>query len=303
MTTHSLYGGEVKLVFDPDAPRYRYKVTDLRTGIENKPVRGVTTLLRDVLHKPELLMWPMNEALTLLFGQEFDSKSKSYVYKPSKALLKPERVMTQVELQNALDAARKAHTAKSDRGKDVGSMVHENLEAFLTGQPMPEFKDVAPEDVKAVNGAVNAFIDWWKSLRQAEVISVETPIYSRSLWYAGTYDLKAKINGKVYMLDFKTTNRSRVAPLGIYAEYFLQLGAYSYAETEENGGDFDDLGVINVSKTGSGVHIACASDMGLSVSDCEDAFAFGVKIHDWLEATTKLTKDSHFTSHLNRTVA
>ena len=49
--------------------------------------------------------------------------------------------------------------------------------------------------------------------------------------------------------DIKTTNASRQAPLGVYPEMFLQLGAYANAHLEEFPlEEIDDLAIIRVGK-------------------------------------------------------
>jgi hypothetical protein len=147
--------------------------------------------------------------------------------------------------------------------------------------------------------AVRGFIKWWDSIIDKEVLGVENIIYSRQYQFSGTYDLKVRINDKIYMLDIKTTNRSQFAPLGVYPEYFMQLGGYMLADMEgDSKVKFDDCGVINVGKDGR-VAIATASDLGLTVHECMHSFVYAVTIHNWLEKTAKLTQ-SKFTSNLSR---
>lgn len=312
MKTFNLYNNEVTMTFDKDAPRYRYKVTDPLNSISDKPVRGVTTLLRDVIHKPELLMWPMNEAMTVLFGQEYDESTKSYNYNQKKALIPPFKPFNLDQLQEFLETGRKAHTKKSDAGKDVGTIVHGAIEHYLrTGETgmnaitnalQASYKDAGgvidvPTSTSATN-ATRAFVNWWEGLAEKSIIGIENPVYSRTLQYSGTYDLIARINGKTYMLDIKTTNRSRVAPMGIYAEYFLQLAAYAYAVREERGIAFDDMGIINVGKDGK-VAVVTAGDLNMEMEECERTFAYAVRLHDWLEKASRLARDSHVKSSLN----
>lgn len=306
-TAHSLYGGGVQLVFNPNSPKYRYTVTDMAHSRAGDAVRGVTTVLRDVIHKPDLMMWAMNMSHGKLFGATWDNEQEKMVYNESKALIKTDHLYPADALQEFMEAGAKAHRDRSDRGKDIGTMVHKAVEMYLLGKDRIESLQeginegggvLSKEDGKALSSALDAFIGWWDALPNKEVLSTERVVYSRSLNYAGTCDIVAKINGKVYMLDIKTTNASRVAPLGIYAEYFMQLGAYSYALREEEGQAFDDLGIIRVGKDGK-LCIATATDMNIEVDACERAFAFAVRMHDWLEDTSKWLKDSHFTSHLS----
>lgn len=299
-TEYTLYGGAVKLLFSPSSTKYRYTVTDAGTDEANTPVRGVTSVLKDIIAKPDLMTWTMNMSHKYLFGSKFDEESKEYVHDWKESALKPGVTYSEEELHNLMMDGSRQWVQRSDKGKDVGTMVHDAVEAFLKGlEPVfPEAEDKETiENVKCAQKALRAFVKWWESLEQKRVISTEKPIYSRMMKYAGTYDLLAEINGKVYLLDIKTTNASKKAPLGIYAEYFMQLGGYSFAHREETGDEVDDVGIIRVGKDGR-LAIATATDIGLTRDACERAFAFGVRLHDWISTATPYLSDAHFKSHL-----
>lgn len=305
---HELYNGRVQMVFNPNSPRYRYTVTDPDNNRYQESVRGVTTVLRDIIHKPDLMAWPMNMSHQKLFGAKWNEDALKYVYTEREALLKVGQGYTIDQYQEFMEQGAKAYLDRSQRGKDIGTMVHRACELYLKDKSAHESLSTAFEeageglsqdDTKATEKAFAAFQEWWDALPNKRVVSTEAAVYSRSLNYSGTADLVAEIDGKTYMLDLKTTNSSRKAPLGIYAEYFMQLGAYSYAYKEETGTEFDDLGIIRVSKEGK-LSIATAKDMGIDVDECERAFAFAIRVHDWLEKTTKWLTDAHFVSHLNR---
>lgn len=305
ITRTYLYGGKVTLDFNPKSSKYRYVVTDRDNKVKEASVRGVTSCIGDVLDKPGLKTWPMNMSHGYLFGQTWvtiDSESGAgeYHYNPKTAQLQPATPYSEEELQELMVNASKQWTKRSDRGKDIGTHVHSMCEAYLKDGLDEEFKGVegmSKEDVAAVNKAVATFKAWWKSLPDAELIAVERVVYSRALSYAGTFDLAVKIAGKKYLLDLKTTNRSKEAPLGIYPEHFLQLGAYSFAHTEETGQEYDDVGVVNIGKDGR-LALATASDMNITVDECQRAFAFGVRLHDWVKKIKPLTKEQGFSSCL-----
>lgn len=298
-----MYGGQVKLVFDPNGRKYRYTVTDRVNGLTEEPMRGVTTILRDIIHKPDLMQWPMNMSHQYLFGQKFDEASKEYLYVADKAKIKADTPYTSEELQKFLQDGRKAHMKRSDYGKDVGTIVHLAIEYFLKDEDdglkkaLDEQDDLELAAIKAVTKAYGAFVDWWKSLPNAEVVYLERPVYSRHLAFAGTVDIVARVNGKLYLMDLKTTNSSGKAPLGIYAEYFMQMGGYSHALSEELDENFEDLVVVRASKEGELTVAAAGSDMKMSVADCEKAFAFSVRVHDWLEEMNSFLTDNHFKSN------
>jgi hypothetical protein len=259
------------------------------------------------------MTWPMNMSHGKLFGAKWNADALTYVYTETDALLKTGKEYSSDELNEFMKLGGKAYLDRSDRGKDIGTMTHKAVEVFLTHERSDGSNEradalkagaaegggeLSKEDSEALKKAFTAFADWWDGLADKEVISTERPLYSRQLNYAGTTDIIARINGKVYMLDLKTTNSSKKAPLGIYAEYFMQLGAYSHAYKEETGQEFDDCGIIRTSKDGKLTN-ANAVDMGITDEECERAFAFAIRVHDWLERTTPFLADAHFTSHLS----
>lgn len=301
---YKLYGGEVTVTFRPES-RFRYVITDPVKELSSARMRGVTTVLGDVLDKPGLRLWPRDMMARAVFGTKLVDKVPTYFEK--EALIKPNTKYTEEELNKILQGSFNAHTKRSDRGKDIGTMVHSFVEGFLVG----DFKELTDDLVKTAYPdmedeyrrstvkAVNGFVKWWNALENKEVLGVENMIYSREYKFSGTYDLKAKINGKVYMLDVKTTNASPSAPLGIYPEYFMQLGGYMLADNEESGQKFDDCGVINVGKDGK-VKVATAGDMNVSVGECMASFSHAIAFHDWLQKLAPLVKDSRFNTHLGK---
>jgi hypothetical protein len=188
-----------------------------------------------------------------------------------------------------LKEAAKAHTVKRDSGASTGSEAHALVEHFLKGQPA-----TAGASVEAKN-AYDAFVGWFNEA-EPEVVNVEEVVYSQSYNYAGTYDCMLKIGGKVYLCDLKTTNASRHAPRGVYAEYFLQLGAYAAAHEEQrlyeeaNGGTkllpIDGLMVISAKKNGK-LDIVTDEELNLSVEVCATMFKRVRNLHEFLHVTTK----------------
>lgn len=72
------------------------------------------------------------------------------------------------------------------------------------------------------------FMLWYNTLinngHQVEFLGSEMKI--TCLWFGGTLDLMVKIDGKVYLVDFKTSNH-------VSSNYFLQLGGYKYLVERE----------------------------------------------------------------------
>lgn len=264
-TVNKLYCGEVTINFSEHA-RNRY-VTD---GTTHSPL-GVTTVLQ-TLNKPALMLWPLNEAMNYL------------------------RSLSAVKSDD-LEVASKKYLDKSYRGKNIGTEIHACVERFLRG----EIEPTAPTG--DVLKAFGAFSEWYNK-QNIRPLSIEKVVYSRNHDFAGTYDSILSIDGQTVLCDLKTTNASRSAPRGIYAEHFLQLGAYSLAFKEEmaygivkdkpdyknaiNYKDIfpQDLMVINCSKDGK-VNTLRASEIGLSVKQCEDLFLKVLELYRYVTPISK----------------
>jgi hypothetical protein len=242
----------------------RYKIMGDDGKIAEKP-KGVTTLLGSVLAK-DFVGWAldcMEEALTEKLP-----------------------VITAEDLADA----KLASARKRDSGASTGTDAHALVEHFLKGMPV----DLGSASVEARN-AYNAFVKWFDKVKP-EVVNVEEVIYSQEYEYAGTYDCMLKIDGKVYLCDLKTTNPSRKAPNGVYAEYFIQLGAYAAAHEEQrqyeeaNGKTtllpIEGLMVISAKKNGK-MDVVTNDDVSLTLDDCSDMFRKVVNLYQFLTFTTK----------------
>lgn len=97
------------------------------------------------------------------------------------------------------------------KAADFGTMVHESIEMYLKNKP-----------VEYPNVCLDAFIKWWEGLNGSHTVKIlgqEQALISE--FFAGTYDLLISIDGKPYLVDFKTSN-------SVGYKYFMQLAAYRY---------------------------------------------------------------------------
>jgi hypothetical protein len=216
--TYPLYSGTVTLEFDPAKHIY--------TAIcEGKRVQayGVTSCL-GIINKPALLYWAVNKAIESL-EKNWDI-NKDY---------------DEVEKNNLLEEAKKAHRQFSKDAADIGTMFHSWAEDYintkLEGKETPDM----PKN-KQLKSAVDSFLKW-ESENKVEWIEAEKKLYSIKYGFAGTCDGLAKVNGVLSAIDFKTSS-------GIYDEYFLQASAYAKAIEEEYGDSIKQVWIIRVSKTG-----------------------------------------------------
>lgn len=259
-----LYNGKYHMVHNPNAKGRapRYKILDDKDKIISKP-KGVTTLLSAVLAK-DFVGW----ALDMM----------------ADSLREKLPLITEEDIIEAKGASGR----KRDAGADTGSEAHALVERYLKG--IEETEDSSEE---AAN-AYRAFVAWFEEAKP-EVLGVEEVIYSEAYDYSGTYDCMLKVDGKVYLCDLKTTNPSRKAPNGVYAEYFIQLGAYAMAHDEQqkyeedNGGTnlfpVEGLMVISAKKNGK-LDIVTNEDVELTVDDCKNMFRSVVNLFNFLKYVT-----------------
>lgn len=116
---------------------------------------------------------------------------------------------------DAIDWLKHADDRVSDKASDIGSDVHEWAEAHVLGKPIP---DPRPEIISYC-GSFKKFLADWEPKYEA----TEATVYSRTHGYAGTLDALMWIDGRLYIVDYKTGKR-------IYPEVALQLAALRYAD-------------------------------------------------------------------------
>lgn len=128
---------------------------------------------------------------------------------------------------------------KHQRYKDVlskaavfGTKIHHGIECFLKGEKVPE-------DTPSI--CFKAFQEWWKIIETTdyEIVGQEQKLVCE--WYGGTYDCLMKINGKLYLIDFKTSNH-------VTYKYYLQLAAYSKVLREKENINIDGVLILQLNK-------------------------------------------------------
>jgi hypothetical protein len=227
--------------------RYRIK-----TNGEYYPAVGATTIL-DELSKPALISWGAN-------------MTAKYIRKFSNPMIDDtDHTDGFFVSAKVLDDAP-AHFAEArDEAMSTGTLVHTMIEEYikrkidLSGTPSLEVSDSA-------QNSFLAFLEFEKT-SGIEWLEAERPVYyeDENIIYAGTLDLVARLNGKVFVLDVKTSS-------DFYPENWLQVAAYrkariylggkeigvgfskdddgNYVETEEKYSpiEIDGIGIIRLDK-------------------------------------------------------
>ena len=138
------------------------------------------------------------------------------------------------------------YTNERERTLQIGEKVHAMIETFLqTGEEQEANFNKAPKTAPIIQKAYENFRNWYDHLVNNgytfELIGIEVPVVNP--FYGGCIDCIARINGAVYILDFKTSKK-------ISYEYMLQVCAYLW--TVNNGytdlPHIDGIGIIRVDK-------------------------------------------------------
>jgi hypothetical protein len=119
-----------------------------------------------------------------------------------------------------------------------GARIHGLLEHYgKTGEIIPP--EEFPENYRGQIGALAT----WILANDPEFLGQEVMTCSPTHRYAGTLDLRCRIDGKTYLVDLKTSKR-------VYPTHFVQLEAYEHAEVELGEEPSDIRAVLHLPEGG-----------------------------------------------------
>jgi len=183
--------------------RYRkagggYEVS--RDGLEWESIPSVTEIT-GILGK-NLHEWAVRQVITYLEKE-----------------LVPGAHLTQDGVERILQEASRAHHKAAQKAAERGTDFHAWAEAYLKGLDPP-----LPEEEPA-RGMAQSLSAWWKE-NGGELLRSEEAVFHPDHLYAGRVDLVARLGGKLFVVDLKTSARA-------YPEHFLQVGGYALALRRE----------------------------------------------------------------------
>lgn len=130
----------------------------------------------------------------------------------------------------AFGKALEAGDTFASNAANFGTMVHSWLETYALTSKFPSIElDPYSPDYKIFQSVRKFVSDFGIGTSAVKIIKPELFVY-HTLGYAGTADLVAWRNGKVYLIDYKATNSLKM-------KYLLQLAAYTAALKELYGLD------------------------------------------------------------------
>ena len=123
----------------------------------------------------------------------------------------------------------------------AGTLAHEAIAAELGGPSVDADYYTATEQ----DGARAAIIQWraWRAEHEVQPVLIEQPLVSEQLGYGGTPDVCAYVDGRLEVIDFKTSRR-------VYDNHVVQLAAY-WNLLRENGYEVQALRVLAFPRDGS----------------------------------------------------
>ena len=148
----------------------------------------------------------------------------------------------------------------SSRASKRGTSIHSLCEEYLLGKnPAPALPDVE------VFSTLRPILD-----RIDNIHCLETQLYSHHLRVAGTVDCIAEFDGKLHIIDFKTSSRPKSRDW--IHDYFMQTSAYAVMFEEMTGVPVGRLLII----------------MGV---DDHEPLLFQEKRDDWIKQFIHLRED------------
>lgn len=227
MERYPLYGGKLNVDYDPIKHIYY---------VEDKAVNGITDALK-VIAKPFLIPW------ALKMGEEYLLEN-----------LAPGKALDELEIKRLAEGMKKAHTIRSGDAADIGTLGHEWIEKYYRGE-----KPAVPVNNQLRN-ITEAFMQFAEG-HTIEPIHSEKLLYSVQNRFAGRVDMICLFDGKLAILDWKTSS-------GIYPEYFLQMGGYDIAFSEEQL--FDTESVEDFKPVELHIIVQCSKKGELNVAVTEE---------------------------------
>ncbi len=99
----------------------------------------------------------------------------------------------------------------------IGTITHLMVMCHLSGTS-PDLSEYSQQDISIAENCMLSFLEWEKE-HKLEPVILEIPLVSDIYGYGGTPDFIGLVNGRLELLDFKTSN-------AIWDSNFYQLAAY-----------------------------------------------------------------------------
>lgn len=141
---------------------------------------------------------------------------------------------------------------------DTGTLAHKMIEEYiidncphitLDDEDRVNMKEYTEEQIEKAKNGLDAFVAWTEQAKPDftdERTQTEIGMVSNMLKFGGTIDFLVVMDGKLCLLDFKTSN-------GVYVDHRIQLSAYHWMVKENLGHDVP-AHLLQISKEDAGFH-------------------------------------------------
>jgi hypothetical protein len=128
------------------------------------------------------------------------------------------------------------------KAAEDGTKVHDMIEQYLNGEELKFLnKNNDPKYNPDVWQMFLRFVEFWETYNP-KLIETEVHLFSDELKVAGTCDLICEIDGKIWLLDIKTSNM-------MHNTYPLQTSIYGHCYKECFGVDVHNYGILWLKST------------------------------------------------------
>lgn len=128
---------------------------------------------------------------------------------------------------------------------DIGSKLHEAIAEYMVSGTLYTIQHLRGPVKEEVANCFRNFLAWYDHIKRIgwkiEVVTSEVPLICP--WFGGTADLIVVLNGRRYVIDFKSSKR-------IYDEYLIQVSAYKWLIDNyyPEYGPIDGIGILRFDK-------------------------------------------------------
>jgi len=201
-------------------------------GNELSPVEYTTDLIKSI-------------ARDINTKHEFSDRytyNKNYVPRTTEILSAMMHEDSLMKWSNHLGFKRINYSSFMEEAANKGTYTHDSIEKFLLHNVEPDYESLPALARSSVQNAFGSFKSWWAIVNKnnkVEIVFIEKKLTCP--YFGGTLDCLLKINGKYWLIDFKTSNHMNY-------KYYLQLGSYAYMLKENEKIDVDGVLVLKLNK-------------------------------------------------------
>jgi hypothetical protein len=157
-----------------------------------------------------------------------------------------------------------------------GTQVHNACEELMLGKEVTWMNGDGKVNYSLdVWKMILKFADFWKQTKP-ELIATEYHLFSDEHQYAGTTDIICRIDGKLWLIDIKTSN-------SVHTSYNLQLAAYAKAWNETHNEPVEGIAILWLKANTRGEKKDKVQGKGWElkiIDNIEDNFSMFLKIYD-----------------------